>query len=571
MLESPLHEHHLLRYKVDIEDKPMRSFSKTAVIGFFDENDKKVSVHKYGVISKEEIFEKIDKGEDMNLNNAYVLNFSLTDYRVEKGLDDSVYVVLKNFSAKKTFFDCDISNDFSYARFEGDKTMFEATIFGNGTNNFGNADFGNGDVNFKKAKFGSGSTNFQSVSFGEGMINFNNTCFGTGNLSFVDCNFGNGNVDFRSTYFGDGTIDFKFAKFAAGDVLFERASYGKGKKDFKNVEFGGGKVDFRRVDFNDGDVSFEGVEFGDGKVSFRSAHFGHGSKSFEQADFAKGDVQFDLVEFGSGSVSFDKAKVAGISFNGCALNCYMDLRFAQSDEVNLTNTIVRDILDLKPADEVVDVKIFNISGMRILGRIFIDWRANKVYDLIYGQKETSLFQKAEQFRILKENFRNNGQYEDEDAAYLEFKRCESKAQLKDAKAKSPMSGALGYGTYYFQRYVFDFIGRYATDPIRVLANMLLAYFGFSLVYFIFSISDRLEKYGHVIAGGTGTLPLNDSHLTILEAFGNSLYYSGITFFTVGYGDYFAGGLLKPVAVFEGFTGVFLMSYFTVAFVRKILR
>lgn len=571
MLDSPLHEHHLLRYKVDIEDKPMRGFTKTAVISFFDDNDKKVVVLKYGIITMAEIFEKIDKGEDLALNNAYVLNFSLTDYRVEKGLDDHVYVNLKNFSAKKAFFDCDISNDFSYARFEGDKTVFESTIFGNGTNNFGNADFGNGDVTFKKAKFGSGGTNFQSVAFGEGQVSFNNTCFGTGNLSFVDCNFGNGNVDFRTTYFGDGTVDFKFAKFAAGDVTFERAEFGKGKKDFKNVEFGGGKIDFRRIDFNDGDVSFEGVEFGNGKVSFRSAHFGNGAKSFEQTDFAKGEAQFDLVDFGSGSVSFDKAKVAEISFKGCPLNCYMDLRFAQSQDLDLSNTIVRDILDLKPADDVVDVKVFNISGMRILGRIFIDWRANNVYNLIYGQKETSLFQKAEQFRILKENFRNNGQYEDEDAAYLEFKRCESKAQLQDAKTKGPVSTVLGYGTYYFQRYVFDFIGRYATDPIRVLFNMLLAYLGFSIIYFVFSISEKLEKYGHVIAGGTGTLPLNDSHLTIIEAFGNSLYYSGITFFTVGYGDYFAAGLLKPVAVFEGFTGVFLMSYFTVAFVRKILR
>ena len=33
--------------------------------------------------------------------------------------------------------------------------------------------------------------------------------------------------------------------------------------------------------------------------------------------------------------------------------------------------------------------------------------------------------------IKKENFRNNGQYDDEDAAYVEFKRCESKAKLSN--------------------------------------------------------------------------------------------------------------------------------------------
>ena len=562
MLESPLHEHHLLRYKVDIEDKPMRSFAKTATISFFDENDKKVMVFRYGVITNQEIFDKIDKGEDINLNNAYVLNFSLTDYRVYKGFDDSVRISLKNFSAKKGFFDCDITNDLSYANFEGDKVIFDSVIFGNGTTNFSNSIFCDGDVSFKKAKYGSGSTNFQSVQFGDGLVSFNNTNFGTGNLSFVDCNFSNGNVDFRNTYFGDGTVDFKFAKFANGDLSFEKASFGKGKKDFKNVEFGGGKIDFRRVDFNDGDVSFDGAEFGDGKVSFRSAHFGHGEKTFAQADFAKGEAQFDLTDFGSGSVNFNKATITDISFKGCALNCYMDLRFNSCRTVSLSNTIVRDILDLKPEDETVVIKIFDISGMRILGRMFIDWRGNNVYNLIYQQTETTLFQKAEQFRILKENFRNNGQYEDEDAAYLEFKRCEAKANLNAAIEKDKKNALWAYPNYYFQKYVFDYIGRYATDPIRVLSNMFLAFTTFSFIYYI--ITEYFPSFGTVAT----TLP---SELQHIHSFGNCVYYSAITFFTIGYGDYFAEGYLKPFAAFEGFTGVFLMSYFTVAFVRKILR
>ena len=562
MLDSPLHEFHLLRYQVDMEEKPMRHFSRTALISFFDDSNKKVMVFRYGVITAAEIFEKIDKGEDMHLNNAYVSNFSLTDYRVSKGLDDSVHIPLKNFSAKKSFFDCDILNDFSYARFEGDKVVFDSAIFGNGTTSFVNAVFCNGDVTFKKTKFGSGSTNFQSVQFGDGLVSFTNTNFGTGNLSFVDCNFSNGNVDFRNTYFGDGHIDFKFAKFADGDLSFEKATFGKGKKDFKNVEFGGGKIDFRRVDFNDGDVSFDGTEFGDGKVSFRSARFGQGAKSFSQANFAKGEAQFDLTDFGSGTVSFNKSTVADISFKGCALNCYMDLRFKTCRSVGLSNTIVRDILDLKPEDEKVVISIFDISGMRILGRMFIDWRANNVYNLIYQQRDTSLYQKAEQFRVLKENFRNNGQYEDEDAAYLEFKRCEAKANRDDSLEKGGSSKVMAYPHYYFQKYVFDYIGRYATDPVRVLSNMFAAFFSFSLMYYF--ITEYFPHLGTVAS----TLPDELQHL---HSFGNCLYYSAITFFTIGYGDYFAEGYLKPLAAFEGFTGVFLMSYFTVAFVRKILR
>ncbi len=225
MLDSPLHEHHLLKYQVDIEDKPMRGFSKTAHISFFDEHNKRVCTFKYGVITEEEIFAKIDAGEDLILNNAYVHNLSLTEYRTSKGYDDSVFVPLKNFSAKKAFFDCDLTTDFSYAKFEGEKTVFESTIFGNGITNFGNADFVGGDVTFNKAKFGSGSTNFQSVHFGEGNVTFNSANFGTGNLSFVDCSFSHGNLDFKSTYMGDGNVDFKFARFSDGDISFEKSSF----------------------------------------------------------------------------------------------------------------------------------------------------------------------------------------------------------------------------------------------------------------------------------------------------------------------------------------------------------
>ena len=569
MLQSPLHENHLLRYSVVIEDKPMLKHEKTALISFFDENNKRVSVIKYSVVNKEEVYDLIEKGQDINLNNSYIKDFSINEYRVDKGLDDHVIIKLKNFSAKKAFFDCEISTDFSYTEFEGEKIVFESAIFGNGYNNFLSADFGHGDVNFKKSKFGSGSTTFQSVKFGEGNISFNNTNFGSGNISFADVDFGKGDVDFKSTYFGDGNVDFKFARFSAGDISFERASFGKGKIDFKNADFGGGKIDFRRVDFNDGDVLFDGVDFGDGKVTFRSAKFGQGHKSFEQSDFADGEVQFDLVDFGSGTVSFNHSKVFEISFKSCPLNCFMDLRFNKCELLDLSNTIVRDILDIIPETEKVKIKEMNLVGMRILGRIFIDWRANQVFDLIYNQKNTSLFQKAEQFRILKENFRNNGQYEDEDNSYVEFKRCEAKANLnKDSNSKLKRI-FIKYPTYYFQQYIFDFVGRYATNSTRVLANMVVTFFSFSVVYFVFS--EWFNDIGHVVAGGSETIALNDHSINIFESFGNSLYYSGITFFTIGYGDYFAWGILKPIAVFEGFSGVFLMSYFTVAFVRKILR
>jgi hypothetical protein len=57
----------------------------------------------------------------------------------------------------------------------------------------------------------------------------------------------------------------------------------------------------------------------------------------------------------------------------------------------------------------------------------------------------------------------------------------------------------------------------------------------------------------------------------LSVVARSFYHSAITFFTIGYGDHYPHGAARIISSIEGFMGVFLMSYFTVAFVRKVLR
>ena len=152
MLESPLHEHHLLRFDVEIEDKPVAGTEaknkRTATIIFYDESNKRVSSYVLTVMAKEQIYALIDQGEAIYINNTYVKDFSLKEYRSLRGIEYDTSVKLKNFSAKKTFFDCDLETDFSYAEFEGERTVFESAIFGNGFSNFYSANFGHGSNRF---------------------------------------------------------------------------------------------------------------------------------------------------------------------------------------------------------------------------------------------------------------------------------------------------------------------------------------------------------------------------------------------------------------------------------------
>jgi len=52
---------------------------------------------------------------------------------------------------------------------------------------------------------------------------------------------------------------------------------------------------------------------------------------------------------------------------------------------------------------------------------------------------------------------------------------------------------------------------------------------------------------------------------------DSLYFSVVTFTTLGYGDITVSGLLRIVVICEAFCGIFIMPLFIVALSRKYLR
>ena len=102
--------------------------------------------------------------------------------------------------------------------------------------------------------------------------------------------------------------------------------------------------------------------------------------------------------------------------------------------------------------------------------------------------------------------------------------------------------------FTFKWLVYEKMGLYGTSPYRVLLSMLVVVSAFSWMF--------------------SQLP------PPFEGNPEPFFHSIITFLTIGYGtDYinmnsFAA---KFFSGFEGFLGLFLMSYFTIAFVRKVLR
>lgn len=521
---------------------------------------KKIRTVRYGLKDKDEIYQDIQAGRPINLDRCYVKNFSLVEYRKIYGKADEEQTFLPAFSAQGTFFDANRSTDFSYAAFDDELTSFKGAIFSQGNINFNKANFHKGDADFSEVSFGGGDVNFQYARFEDGDLNFENAFCEGGEISFVNANFGNGAINFRDMEFGSGNTSFMYAKFGSGEKTFERANFSGQHSDFRMVEFGSGKVDFRRADFGDSYVTFDQSEFGHGRVNFRLAKFGEEEVSFEMVDFGTGGANFERAIFGSGKLNFSNTKFDELILHGTQLNGYVDLRVTDGGLIDLTDTIVRDVIDFQPASSEVKIKTLNIAGMRTLGRIFIDWHRNNVHQLIASQKDTTMLDKAIQFNILKEALHNNGQYTDEDLAYIAFKRFELQAFRKDNMAKSAINALWVYPSVAVQWLVFDKAGLYATNPVRVLVSMILVYTAFS-VSFIF-LPDMIVGAGIECSGADHT----ELHHAV-----KAFYYSAITFTTVGYGDCLPSGMIKILAGIEGWVGVFLMSYFTVAFVRRILR
>jgi hypothetical protein len=198
--------------------------------------------------------------------------------------------------------------------------------------------------------------------------------------------------------------------------------------------------------------------------------------------------------------------------------------------------------------------------MRLLGVIYINWEDNNVRKLIDNQSDTSIAEKAEQYRILKESFNTTGQYADEDKSYVLFSRYHMQADYEKALLHGAWRALYKKPIYYLKKLIFDYVGLFATAPLRVLLSMLVTYVLFSLIFSLILISGA----GDIVSG------IGGEH-SLIGVVGRSFYHSGITFFTIGYGDFYPLGAMRWLSQLEGFIGVFLMSYFTVAFVHKILR
>ncbi|WP_043308112.1 ion channel [Pseudomonas sp. ML96] len=111
-------------------------------------------------------------------------------------------------------------------------------------------------------------------------------------------------------------------------------------------------------------------------------------------------------------------------------------------------------------------------------------------------------------------------------------------------------------------WLVDLFSGYGEKPLNVVLFSIGLILVCGLLYFLVGV-----RHGDLPLG----LALERGLAANLKDLLDCIYYSVVTFTTLGYGDITPHGLARPIAAFEAFAGSFTMALFVVVFVKKMTR
>lgn len=268
-----------------------------------------------------------------------------------------------------------------------------------------------------------------------------------------------------------------------------------------------------------------------------------GRKDLSRVDLSGSEI-FDL--------NLEGAELLGADISGCDLtHCNLrgaDLTKAKISNSRLWNTDLTNA-NLSEADmagsdlwnaclfntkiwhaNLKDVKSLTIrnfsKGASILSEAKID--------------ESGILAAEESYRALKNYFMQNGMYND--ASWASFKE----------KAMERLILKKNRSWHYLPSLAMNALCGYGEKPQRIVLSALFTILGFALIYFFLNSVE------------------SSTDLSYVMNWSDYLYYSTITFTTVGYGDFIPKpfSLFRLLAALEAFLGVFLTGLFIFTLARK---
>lgn len=108
----------------------------------------------------------------------------------------------------------------------------------------------------------------------------------------------------------------------------------------------------------------------------------------------------------------------------------------------------------------------------------------------------------------------------------------------------------------------DLFCGYGEDPVRIVGLSICMIAICAMLYTFTGLNYQGQT---IVFDSAKTFGEN------ISLFGSCLYYSVVTFTTLGYGDFTPVGISRAIAAIEAFTGSFTIALFVVVFVKKMTR
>ena len=335
--------------------------------------------------------------EDINCQNELSFSRCYIKDTMLSGCD------ILSITAKKAFID---NAYFKNVTFNDKVDFWESTFSAHVS--FENCVF-KGPANFAGVVF-SGNINFRKTTFND-TVTYNNAIF-NGEVYFEDTVF-NANVDFDGVAF----------KYNASFRHFRTYGYSK----FRKVNFYG-KADFLGAMFNS-EVNFMNTEF-ISNACFRGADF-IGNASFQNTIFFE-SAYFRGAIFES-EVGFQNTTVKKeILLNQVKFASLSNLDFLHCEKILLDYSVIDKSCSLSSQIGFSNISLYRCMNFGFFTIPFSDNIKSAIYnyrDLQFAPRGLKAEEVAQEFNFLKVNYNQNGEYDYEDKAYVEYRRCLRKTKI----------------------------------------------------------------------------------------------------------------------------------------------
>lgn len=245
------------------------------------------------------------------------------------------------------------------------------------------------------------------------------------------------------------------------------------------------------------------------------------------------------------NVEFKNTNLKDSKFIG---NCYSNVKFI--DDCNLMNALILETHSSMDISFINEKSYTKLNYGTYIGR-FMEEKNKIVSVSIDYTKDEKQLKTSYSFMDFAEQYMRNhvsGKY---GICFYESK----KAFHKTLRGKNRLKSILA-----------DFICGYGEKPLRTFFLSLGIIFIFSLLYAVVGINTSrglIALKNIEIQGGVGS---------IVEVMVYSLYFSIVTFSTVGYGDITPCGIIGVVlSIIEIILGILLIGIWTATLVRKMTR